>query len=82
MEAVDYFPLGSVMENGRGYSVNKFDQYFSESMSSMEARGVLFKLCEGCSPEELELLKEAHFRVFEKIISRELREGLEQGIMC
>ena len=44
MEAVDYFPLGSVMENGRGYSVNKFDQYFSESMSSMEARGVLFKL--------------------------------------
>lgn len=62
--------------------MNKFDQYFNENMSSMEVRGMLFKLCEGCSPEELELLKKAHFKVFEKIISRELQEGLEEGIMC
>jgi hypothetical protein len=60
---------------------NKFDEYFNESMTSIEIQGMFFSLCDACTDEEKELLLAAYEPVFEKVMEKEIKDALENGIM-
>lgn len=63
------------MGASRGQTVkqNKFQRYFSADLTSIQARGIYFILCENLDEKEMEELDEAYYPISRIIRRRELR---------
>lgn len=59
---------------------NKFSRYFSEDLSSLQARGIFFILHDNLSKSELEELKKAYYPIANIIADKEAKLA-EEGWM-
>lgn len=53
---------------------NKYERFFSTDLSSMQARGIFFILCENLNEKDMEELEAAYYPIADEILHRELHD--------